>query len=232
MLADLTSMAKSPGLLFKGLGMKLLESGSTPEWLKTAVVDTVLRFNPRLAVRERLSRGVPHKLLGVTIEGICEQRPDPDNRVLLSEIPDALGVPHPRVRWHVDPVSLRSMAQLGKLMAAEFARVGLPKPHLEDWVMDDDSAPPAVIDMAHTLGTTRMCNDPRKGVVDPNCRVHGVDGLYVAGGSVFATSGHANPTLMILGLAVRMADHIKQVMASQASGGMPPRFVQVKSAAP
>ncbi len=66
-----------------------------------------------------------------------------------------------------------------------------------------------IIDMAHTLGTTRMSNDPKTGVVDRNCQVHGVHGLYIAGGSVFPTSGHANPTLMILSLAIRLADTIK-----------------------
>jgi choline dehydrogenase-like flavoprotein len=63
--------------------------------------------------------------------------------------------------------------------------------------------------MAHTLGATRMSDDPRSGVVDKNCQVHGVHGLYIAGGSTFPTSGHANPTLMILSLAIRLADTIK-----------------------
>ncbi len=67
--------------------------------------------------------------------------------------------------------------------------------------------------MAHTLGTTRMATDRTKGVVDPDCKVHGVDNLYVAGGSVFPTSGHANPTLMILALAMRLADHLNLKVA-------------------
>jgi choline dehydrogenase-like flavoprotein len=70
-----------------------------------------------------------------------------------------------------------------------------------------------IIDMAHTLGTTRMSQTPNSGVVDVNCRVHGVRGLYVAGGSVFPTSGHANPTLMILALAIRLADTLKAEFA-------------------
>jgi choline dehydrogenase-like flavoprotein len=68
--------------------------------------------------------------------------------------------------------------------------------------------------MGHTLGTTRMAKDPRLGVVDENCRMHHVQRLYVAGGSVFPTSGHANPTLMILALALRLADHIKKELTS------------------
>ena len=62
----------------------------------------------------------------------------------------------------------------------------------------------------HHMGTTRMSLSPRDGVVDPDCRVHGVRNLYVAGSSVFPTGGWANPTLTILALAHRLADHLQQ----------------------
>jgi choline dehydrogenase-like flavoprotein len=61
----------------------------------------------------------------------------------------------------------------------------------------------------HHLGTTRMSRRPADGVVDGNCRVHTVDNLYVAGSSVFTTGGHANPSLTILALAIRLADHLR-----------------------
>jgi choline dehydrogenase-like flavoprotein len=80
---------------------------------------------------------------------------------------------------------------------------------LDDWVIDERHGDGIFIDSAHTAGTTRMSDDPKQGVVDSNCRVHGVAGLYVAGASVFPTSGHANPTLMIVSLAIRLADRIK-----------------------
>jgi choline dehydrogenase-like flavoprotein len=57
-----------------------------------------------------------------------------------------------------------------------------------------------------------MHADPRHGVVDPSCRVHGVSDLYVAGGSVFPTGGAANPTLTIVALALRLADELKHVL--------------------
>jgi len=60
----------------------------------------------------------------------------------------------------------------------------------------------------HHIGTTRMHPDPKQGVVDQNCRVHGISNLHVAGSSVFPTSGHANPTLTIVALALRLADHL------------------------
>ena len=62
----------------------------------------------------------------------------------------------------------------------------------------------------HHIGTTRMAEDPTHGVVDRNCQVHGVDNLFIAGSSVFPTAGHANPTLTIVALALRLADHLKR----------------------
>ena len=60
----------------------------------------------------------------------------------------------------------------------------------------------------HHMGATRMARSPREGVVDEQCRVHGVDNLYVAGSSVFPTSGIANPTLTLLALTFRLGDHL------------------------
>ena len=58
------------------------------------------------------------------------------------------------------------------------------------------------------MGTTRMADDPRRGVVDADCRVHGLANLYIAGSSVFPTGGWANPTLTIIALALRLADRL------------------------
>jgi choline dehydrogenase-like flavoprotein len=65
-------------------------------------------------------------------------------------------------------------------------------------------------DASHHLGTTRMSSDPRQGVVDAHCRVHDVANLFIAGSGVFPTAGHANPTLTIVALAIRLAAHLKR----------------------
>ena len=62
----------------------------------------------------------------------------------------------------------------------------------------------------HHMGTTRMDKSPRQGVVDENCLVHEITNLYIASSSVFPTSGMANPTLTIIALAIRLADHLKK----------------------
>jgi choline dehydrogenase-like flavoprotein len=64
------------------------------------------------------------------------------------------------------------------------------------------------------MGTTRMAASPRDGVVDPDCKLHGTTNLYLAGGSVMATGSRANPTLTIVALAIRLADHLKRRMAA------------------
>jgi choline dehydrogenase-like flavoprotein len=73
--------------------------------------------------------------------------------------------------------------------------------------------PPHLRGDEHHTGTTRMHDDAAQGVVDRNCRVHGVPNLYVAGSSVFPTAGAANPTLTIVALALRLASHLKERLA-------------------
>jgi len=62
------------------------------------------------------------------------------------------------------------------------------------------------------MGTTRMHTNPKRGVVDETCRVHGISNLFIAGPSVFPTSGYANPVLTTVALAIRLGDHIKGLM--------------------
>ena len=66
----------------------------------------------------------------------------------------------------------------------------------------------------HLLGTTRMHDLPRHGVVDRTCRVHGSSCVYVAGASVFTTAGSANPTLTVVALAIRLADELRRTLPS------------------
>jgi choline dehydrogenase-like flavoprotein len=75
---------------------------------------------------------------------------------------------------------------------------------------------PAFTDASHHMGTTRMSPSRQDGVVDTNCRVHGVRNLHLAGSSVFPCAGHANPTLTIVALALRLADTIRSGDRGQA----------------
>lgn len=89
---------------------------------------------------------------------------------------------------------------------------------LFDWVLEEDDFVPGLYEREetagyHHLGTTRMGSSKEDGVVDLNCRVFDVDNLYIAGSSVFRTGGHANPTLTIVQLTLRLADHLMRALA-------------------
>jgi choline dehydrogenase-like flavoprotein len=93
------------------------------------------------------------------------------------------------------------------VLDAELRRLGLGRVVGTEWLDGEDWAG-RLEDAFHNIGTTRMSADPATGVVDADCQVHGVPGLYVCGSSVFPTSGYANPTLTIVALALRLADHL------------------------
>lgn len=145
-----------------------------------------------------------------------EQAPNPASRVLLSSERDALGMPRTNLDWRMTALDKRSAAVLVDTVAAEFMRLGLgmitPEPWLNDGSPDWPTEPAASnhpFGGYHHMGTTRMSTDPRSGVVDRDCRVHGYDNLYLAGSSVFPTSGWANPTLTIIALAHRLGEHLR-----------------------
>ncbi len=160
-------------------------------------------------------RGLPHRSVELRFDAMVEQQLDAESRVTLSDRRDRFGKPLPRVDWKIGSVEIESMKRLALLISDEFPRVGLPRPHLADWIAEDDNSKMAFTDMAHPSCTTRMGVDPATSVVDANAMVHGVNGLFVAGSSVFPTGGHANPTLMLLALAIRLADHLKVRFASE-----------------
>jgi choline dehydrogenase-like flavoprotein len=208
-IRDALSVASHAGLLAKGIGMKMLASDVTPGFLKDLIVNAAIRYSPNFVAKEFQSRGLPHKLTGVSIEAITEQRPNPDSRVTLSEKRDRLDVPLAKADWRINDDERRTIVRLARLTSNAFVKAGLPAPQLERWIAEDRPNDAVIIDMAHMLGTTRMSDSPKSGVVDKDCQVHGVQGLFVAGSSTFPTSGHANPTLMILSIAIRLADTIK-----------------------
>jgi len=156
-----------------------------------------------------LRQGLPRKIEGLKLSCTVEQRPDRDSRVSLAEKVDGFGMPLSRIDWRVSPQEQQTVRRMAELAAAHLGRFTTRPPVLEEWVQDGAAFPPSFHDVAHPTGTTRMADHPANGVVDAECQVHGVRGLYVAGSSVFPTGSHANPTQMIVALAVRLADTLK-----------------------
>jgi choline dehydrogenase-like flavoprotein len=139
-----------------------------------------------------------------------EQAPNPDSRVTLSTEKDALGVPRAKLDWRVTDLDKRSIRTFYQLLGREMGRSGTGRVQIKDWLLSDDKTWPSFISGGwHHLGTTRMSADPKQGVVDANCKVHGIANLYIGGAAVYATAGAVNPTLTLVALSLRLADHLR-----------------------
>ena len=137
-----------------------------------------------------------------------EPFPNPSSRVELSGDQDRFGQPRARVRWRLTEADRRTLRRLLEITRTEMERTGSGR--LRVMGADTESGwPPTLSGGSHHMGVTRMHEDPGRGVVDPDCLVHGLSNLFVAGSAVFPTAGYANPTLTIIALALRLADHLE-----------------------
>jgi choline dehydrogenase-like flavoprotein len=139
---------------------------------------------------------------------IVEPAPNPDSRVTLIDKRDRLGVPQVQLDWRLSAADKRTILRSQQIISNELERSGLGC--IKNQLSDDDATWPSTLLWCwHHMGTTRMHKDPKHGVVDAQCRVHGVGNLFIGGSSVFPTAGKDTPTLTIVALAIRLADHIK-----------------------
>ncbi len=152
----------------------------------------------------------PSARIGVTIE----QRPNPDSRVTLAETMDDFGLRRAEMRWRLSEGDYHTFRTATLAFGAHVAEQNLGRMRLRDWLMAEDVTLPGPHEgqgqMAgrHHMCATRMAADPKLGVVDADCRVHGVANLYVGGSSVFGNGGFTKPTLTITQLALRLGDHL------------------------
>lgn len=141
---------------------------------------------------------------------------NPESRVELAETRDALGLRRTRLHWQVLPIDYHSIKATTLALGRTLAENGIARIRLYDWLQAENPVMPKLesnmgeIGAYHHMCTTRMSDDPATGVVDRDCRVHGIDNLYIGGSSVFATSGYVNPTYTIVQLALRLGDHLGQ----------------------
>jgi len=172
-------------------------------------VDDVFISAARKVKRDLMHRFDKRKVHAYWLENMSEQSPNPDSRVSLSDEVDALGQRRIHLNWQLNEMDLKSAVRSFRIMDAAFRAEGFGRLYNE---LDDLTAPEKITGGWHQMGTTRMHEDPRQGVVDANSRVHGMSNLYIAGPSVFPTVGYANPILTIVAMTVRLADHIRGKM--------------------
>lgn len=140
-----------------------------------------------------------------------EQTPNPDSRVTLSTEKDSLGVPRATLNWQMSPLDKKSVRIINELVGQQVGKAGIGRVKLADFLTDEstDAMPDDTSGGWHHMGTTRMSDDPKTGVVDADCKIHGIDNLYVAGSSCFVTGGAVNPTLTVVAISLRLATHLK-----------------------
>lgn len=134
-----------------------------------------------------------------------EVRPNRESRVTLDAARDVLGLPRAKLDWRLTDDDKRTIRVAQEELSLAFGEAGIGRIKTvfrenRPWPMQGGN---------HHMSTTRMSDDPRTGVVDADGRVHGIANLWIAGSSVFPTTGTSNPTLTIVALALRLADHLK-----------------------
>jgi choline dehydrogenase-like flavoprotein len=139
--------------------------------------------------------------------------PNPDSRVVLSGEKDELGMPRANLHWALSPIDKKTVYAINKLLGQQMGAMGLGRVKLADYLTDkDDNLPDYTSGGWHHIGTTRMSDNPKTGVVDANCKVHGIDNLHIAGASCYPTGGAVNPTLTCVAISLRLSDHLKKNM--------------------
>ncbi len=169
-------------------------------------------FRIRLARRKLPYTLVPNADGSFPLEFNCEQTPLASNRITLQNDVDRHGLPRVHIAWRLCDDDVDA-AQRAFLLLREVMHHGsAARLHLDDAGLREQLGRSAPLG-GHHIGTTRMGAVPRAGVVDTNCAVFGLPNLYIASSAVFPTSSHANPTLTIVALAVRLAYHLRSLIA-------------------
>jgi choline dehydrogenase-like flavoprotein len=194
-----------------------LQHGHWPDALGEKVWNVISDFdlvarNLRRRVLDRRRPLLPLSSAGVVVD--VEQAPNPESRVRLATQRDALGLAKTELCWRLTGQEHRTAEHFTRLLGTELLRLGLGRCRLEPWLSGKPAGPEeGLSETFHQLGTTRMSADPAQGVVDPDCKVHGIANLYIGGGSVFPAVGHVNPTLTIVALALRLADRLRTLLS-------------------
>jgi choline dehydrogenase-like flavoprotein len=200
---------EAPGMQSLRTVLHAVRDGDMPEDLMGHLGNIIADLDDVAGMAYRRLTGHDPAVFPVKYWG--EPAPNPDSRVLLGPERDRFGMRRVQLSWQLSAIDLFTLRRAHQLLAEELGGAGVGRLQLA--FKGEAIEPPPLHGSCHHMGTTRMHPDPKQGVVDANCRVHGIGNLYVAGSSVFPTAGQANPTLTLVALATRLADHIEGLLA-------------------
>jgi choline dehydrogenase-like flavoprotein len=167
---------------------------------------------------QRLARafgGGGPECFDTAVVAVIMQALNSDSRVMLSDEPDRFGLRQAALDWRLSELDMHTIKTAAMEMGRALAQHGVGRMQLIPWLRDNVTPPPreAIEEGCHHMCTTRMSDDPKLGVVDRNCRVHGIDNLFIGGSSAFACGGVSNPTYTIVQLALRLGGHLQARLA-------------------
>lgn len=205
-------------------GIKINDNATLDEWTKVIRTVKGQNFTPCLGINysHRKQTNIlntrahfyysPDTLVDDTpkVGLFFEQAPNPNSKISLTKEVDQLGVPLVDLNWNLTALDTHSFKIAAKEVADELIRLKLASQTSEIGFSKE------ILYSNHQLGTTRMSKEPKDGVVDSNCKAHDLKNLYIVGGSVFPTVSWANPTMTVLALTLRLADHINNLQISKA----------------
>jgi choline dehydrogenase-like flavoprotein len=148
----------------------------------------------------------------LTVDTYLESVPNPESRIVLDDEVDPLGAPRARVRWAYRDFEPSGVQRFNEVIGKALGAAGVGRLRIAEHLEDETTFFKLIRELSgggHQMGTTRMSDNLQTGVVDSNCKVHGVANLYCAGSSVFPTGSWGNPTMTIVALALRLAEHLK-----------------------
>jgi len=173
----------------------------------------------RYVVARLRDRRAP-KVTRLRLRNFMEMEPDPENRVTLGDELDVDGRPITVVKHAPTALDKRSIAAVHEALSADLASNGFGT--LQGALSGDEQPWPVQEDASHHMGGTRMGHDPATSVVRPDCRLHAVENVYIAGSSVFPTSGCANPTFTLVALSIRLAEQLAEQLGRETGGSAGP----------
>jgi choline dehydrogenase-like flavoprotein len=132
--------------------------------------------------------------------------------VTLIDAVDALGMREVRLDWRLPASFERDMQRAHELLAQELGRTGVGRLRIESSATTGYDPITDLGEGHHHMGTTRMHDDPKRGVVNADCGVHGIGNLSIAGSSVFPSYACDDPTMTIVALALRLSSHLKSTL--------------------
>jgi choline dehydrogenase-like flavoprotein len=146
-----------------------------------------------------------------------EQEPRTSNRIQLSKYKDRHGANKLEVIWdYLSEREMNTISEASKAVGREARLTDIGLVRLSDELINNRifSQNDAI---NHHIGTTRMAKSSENGVVNEDCKIFGLNNIYVAGSSVFPTSSIVNPTFTIVAMSLRLGEHIRSLFDRNTS---------------